>query len=283
MLKKLVIVAAAVVVGLGIIRFTKVGRDCGGLAELWWHKSGDWAKNAIAPETRIEQLEMEIGKITKDVKAAINKRAEMKADYVMLKDDVDNLKVKQDQRKKDLLVLADLLEQGSNQVVFQGYTYVSKTAQQKLDSLKTAFEMGEQSLKTKTNLLVAREQRLVLAEQQILKIQQKQTELASLVDQMKTQLANIRMKQMENNTADFDESQVSKCVALQQDLKRMLLKEEALAEEKARFLGTPVTIPARDESSIADSVKAARAAVNGESTKALVVDGKPAGKPAGSK
>jgi len=164
MLKKLVIVAAAVVVGLGIIRFTKVGRECGGLAELWWHKSGDWAKNTIAPETRIEQLEMEISKISKYVLAAVRKRADLKADYVMLKDDVDALKVKQEQRKKDLLVLADLLEQGSNQVVFQGYTYVAKTAQQKLDGLKTAFETGEQSLKAKTSLLAAREQRLVLAE-----------------------------------------------------------------------------------------------------------------------
>jgi chromosome segregation ATPase len=277
MLKKLVIVAAAVVVGLGIIRFTKVGRECGGLAELWWSKSGDWAKNSISPETRIEQLEMEIGKINRDIRAAINKRADLKADYVMLKDEVDALKAKQEQRKKDLLVLADLLEQGSPQVVFQGYSYVAKTAQQKLDGLKTAFETGEQSLKAKSNLLAAREERLVLAERQILKIQQKQTELTQLVDQMKTQLANIRMKQMENNTADFDESQVSKCVSLQQDLKRMLLKEEALAEEKARFLGTPVTVPARDESSIADSIKAARAAVAGDNTKATAVDDKPAG------
>jgi len=95
---------------------------------------------------------------------------------------------------------------------------------------------------------------------------------------MKTQLANIRMKQMDNNTADFDETHVSKCVALQQDLKRMLVREEALAEEKAHFgLATPVTVPARDESSIADSVKAARAAVSGDSTKATVVDVKPAG------
>jgi len=265
MLKKLVIAAAAVVVGLGIIRFTKVGREVGSLVELWWNKTGDAVKNQVPPETRIEQLEMEIAKISKDVKAAVCKRADLKADYLMLKDEVDAQKTVQTQRKKDLLTLADVLEQGSNEVSFKGLTFSSKTGQQKLDSLKSAFETGEQTLKSRSDLLAAKAQRLELAEQHILKIQQKQTELTNLVDQLKIQLASIRMRQMENNAVDFDESQVSKCVALQQDLKRMLLKEEALAEEKARFgLTQPAVTPTRNDASLADTIKAARAAANGE-------------------
>jgi len=276
MLKKLVIAAAAVVVGLGIIRFTKPGKELGGMVELWWHNSGNWAKNQIAPETRIEQLEMEIGKISKDVRAAVTKRADLKADYLMLKDDVDALKTVQNQRKKDLLTLADLLERNSSEVVFKGHSFGARTAQQKLDSLKTAFETGDQAFKAKNDLLAAKAQRLELAEQHILKIQQKQAELTNLVDQMKTQLASIRMKQIENNVTDFDDSQVSKCLALQQDLKRMLLKEEALSEEKARFgLTTPMRTPTADDRSIADSVKAARAAVGAE----VKADAKPAGEP----
>jgi len=265
MLKKLVIAAAAIVVGLGIIRFTKSGRELKSLTELSWHQVGDWAKNQVTPETRIEQLEMEIRKISKDVRTAVEKRAGLKADYVMLKDDVEALKVTQDQRKKDLLTLADLLEEGSNQVVFKGHSFVSRIAQQKLDALRAAYETGSQSLKTKSDLLEAKAQRLVLAEQTILKIQQKQGELNNMVDQLKTQLANIRMKQMENNIIDIDDSQVSKCVALQQDLRKMLLTEEARAEEMDRFgLTPPATVPARDESSIVDSIKAARTAVGAE-------------------
>jgi len=265
MLKKLVIAAAAVVVGLGIIRFTKPGREVGSRAELMWSKTCNWFASQETPETRIERLEMEIGKISKDVRAAVNKRADLKADYLMLKDDLDALKTVQNQRKKDLLALADVLEQGSNEVVFKGHTFGVRTAQQKLDVLKTAFETGENAVKAKNELLAAKANRLEVAEQHILKIQQKQAELTNLVDQMKTQVASLRMKQMENNVTDIDENQVSKCVALQQDLKRLLLKEEALAEEKARFgLTSPVLTPAKDDRSIAESVKAARAAVNAE-------------------
>ncbi len=265
MLKKLIIAAAAVVVGLVIIRTTKIGKEFRSLTELWWNQSGDWAKNQVPPETRIEQLEMEIGKIKQDVLTAVEQRAGLKADYVMLEDDVKALKNLQAQRKTDLLNLADLVEQGTNEVVFKGHTFGSKIARQKLDGLTNTYEMSKQTLKAKSELLAAKGQRLELAEQHINKIQQKQVELANMVDQMKTQLANIRMKQLENNSVDIDESQVSKCVKLQQELRRMLLKEEVLAEEKARFgLTTPVAAPARDEGSAADSVKAARTAVGGD-------------------
>jgi chromosome segregation ATPase len=266
MLKKLVIAAAAVVVGLAIIKFTKAGRDFKSLTELGWRQAGDWAKSQVAPETRIEQLDMEIRKIGKDIRAAVDKRAGLKAEYVVLKDQIESLKVTQDQRKKDMLTLADLLEQGSHEVVFRGYTFVNRVAQQKLDSLRSSFETGAQTLKTKTELLEAKSQRLVVAEQAILKIQQKQGELTNMVDQLKTQLANIRMKQMENNIIDVDESQVSKCVALQEELKYMLAKEEARAEDMARFGLTPppAATSAKDEASIVDSIKAARTAVGAE-------------------
>jgi hypothetical protein len=265
MLKKMVIAAAAIVVGLGLIKFTKLGREVGGLVKLSWSKCGDWASDQITPEKRIELLEMEVADINKDVRAAVAKRADLKAQYLKLKDEVDALKTVQEERKKDLLALADVLEQGSaNEVSFKGLSYSTKGAQQKLDNLKTAFELGEQTQKVKNNHLEARAQRLEQAQENILLIQKKEGELKNQVEQMKIQLAGIRLRQSENNVS-VDNSQVAKCETLLEEVKDQIRKEQVLAEENARFgLTTPVSTPVREDRNLTESIKAARAAVGAE-------------------
>jgi chromosome segregation ATPase len=265
MLKKLVIAAAAIVVGLGIVKFTKVGQQIGGVVKVWMHKSGDWCKNQITPETRIEQLELEIADINKDVRTAVSERADLKAKYLKLKDEVDALKAVQEERKKDLLALADVLEQGSaNEVSFKGLSYSTRSAQLKLDNLKTAYELGEQTLKAKNNHLDAKAQQLELAQENILLIQKKEGELRNQVEQMKIQLADVRQKQSENN-ATVNNSQIAKCEQLLEEVKDAIRLERVRAEENARFgLTSPVSTPAREERNLADSIKAARKAVGAD-------------------
>jgi len=258
MLKKLLIAAAAVVIGLVVLKKT----DIGSLAQVWWKDAGCCLSRQVSPETRIKQLKHEISKIDVDVKSAINNLVRQEASYKMLKDEVDSLKMVQDQRRKDLLVLVGLLEKGPTEVLFDRQTYTSDEAQGKLDFLRTSYETGKGALKAKDDLLKTKAKQLEIADQRIFKIQEKKTELTNLVAKMEAQLEQIRLKQVENNTIEVNDSQVNKCLVLQENLKRMLMEEEARAEKYARFgLTTTRQAPVKDERSRTESINAAKAAL----------------------
>jgi len=261
MLKKLLIASAAVVIGLVILKKT----DFGSLVQVWWKDTGCWASRQVSPETRIKQLKHEITKIDHDVKTAINNLVRQEASFKMLKDEVDSLRTVQDQRRKDLLVLVDLVEKGPTEVLFKKQTYTPDEAQSQLDYLRTSFETGKEALKAKDQLLKIKAKQLEVADQRIFKIQEKKTELTNLVAKMEAQLELIRLKQVENNTIEVNDSQVNKCIVLQDNLKRMLIEEEARAEKYARFGLTPSKqAPVKDDRSRTDSINAAKAALADE-------------------
>jgi chromosome segregation ATPase len=255
MLKKLLIAAAAVVVGLVIVKKT----DLGSLAQVWWKDAGAWCSRQVAPETRIKQLKLEIGKIDNDIRSATNSLVKQEVVYRSLKDEVDGLRAKQDQRKKDMLTLIEALEANSTQVSLQGQTYSSEVAQIKLEGLKSEYETGKNTLKLKEQNLGVKTNQLESADARIKKIQSKKDELNTLVAQLEAQLENLRLKQVENNVTVSD-TQVSKCENLARNLKSMLAEEEIRVEKYARYGLLPSNSePAKEHRSKGETIKAARA------------------------
>jgi len=259
MLKKLVIAAAAVVVGLVILKKT----DLGSLMQVWWKDAGSWCSRQVPPETRIKQLKLEIGKIDNDIKQATNSLVTQEVIYRDLKSDVEGLRAKQDLRKKDMLSLIEALESNSTRVSFREQSYSPEVAQIKLESLKNAFESGKQTLKLMEQNLTVKSQQLELADQRIKKIQSKKEELTTLVGQLEAQLANLRLKQVDNNVPVSD-TQVSKCENLARNLKSMLNEEEIKVEKYQRYglLPTANAETPKENRSKAESIKAAKAILN---------------------
>jgi peptidoglycan hydrolase CwlO-like protein len=243
MLKKLVIAAAAIVVGLGIIRFTKPGKELGGLVKLWWHQSGDWAKNQITLETRIDQLALEVDQMSGEIRTLRDKKADLKADYLLLKEDIDKKEEAQAARKAKLETQVSLVEKSSGE---------DRRAQQLLENLTAEVTIAEQTLKAKNNLLKTKAKRLEDAERILQKRLQEQLELTNEVEQMRAQVETIRDQAESTNTC-CDESQANRRETLKQDVRRMMLKLQDLSEKK----------PVKEERSKADSLKAARAVLQG--------------------
>jgi len=258
MLKKLLIAAAAVVVGLVIVKKT----DLGSLTQVWWKDAGGWCSRQVAPETRIKQLKLEIGKIDQDIRAATNGLVKHEVAYRELKSDVEGLKTVQDQRKKEMLTLIEALEANSTKVVFNNQTYSPDVAQIRLESLKAAYETARQTLKQKEDTLTKKSEQLELADQRIKRIQSKKEELTALVAQLETQLENLRLKQVDRSIV-VNDSQVSKCETLARNLKTMLAEEEIKVEKYARYGLLPSTPePAKENRATkAETIKAARAAL----------------------
>jgi len=260
MLKKLVIAAAAVVVGLVILKRT----DLGSLMQVWWKDAVSVAQRQIPPETRIKQLRMEIGKIDNDIKAAVDTLVTHEVAFERLKDNIEGLKARQKQRKNEMTALIDALEQDNTRVSFKGQNLTAAAGQNKLDALRAEFEIDRESLKVKDQLLKNKGDQLDLAVQGINKIKDKKVELTTLVEKLEAQLQLVRIKQLDSKI-EVNDSQVSKCEQLSEQLKQMIAEEEKRAD-KYREFGLTTDAPTRkttDQPSRAESIKAAKATLAG--------------------
>jgi len=257
MLKKLLIAAAAVVVGLLIVKKSS-------LVQVWLKDATSWCSSQVAPETRIKQLQLEIGKIDGDIRTAANSLIKQEVAYRELRADIDGLRARMDQTKTDMLALIKALETDSKQVSFQGQSYSNEVAQIKLEGLQAKYENDKKTLKLKEQNLKVKTEQLEVADQRIKKIQSKKEELTTLVTQLEAQLANLRLKQVDNNVQVSD-SQVSKCENLARNLKNMLAEEEIKVEKYARYGLLPQNNAEQnataEKRTTKDSIKAARAAL----------------------
>jgi chromosome segregation ATPase len=255
MLKKLVIAAAAIVVGLGIIRFTKVGKEVSGLFELWCCKSGNWAKDQITPETRIEQLELKISKIPSEIDAAIVKKAELKTEYITLKQKIDRDEKALDQSREEVRALVGLLKQNSNEVAFKGEKVSGKSAREMFVQMDKLVQTADQTLKNNKEEAERLNNEMIQASLDIDKLKLRQAELVSKVGKLKSSLAAVRRKQKENNSPEIG-SELVECETMLQELQKSILREDTLAEERARYGPTQPTTPTADDRAIEDRMKA---------------------------
>jgi hypothetical protein len=262
MLKKLLIAAAAVVVGLLIVRKTQVGS----LLQVWCKDATTWASRQVSPETRIKQLKIEVEKIDRDIKKAADQLITVELDRKDLKSDLEGLKARQAHRKTEMTALVDGLEspKSTTRVSFNAQVYSAEAAQRKLDGLTAEYEIGQKALKAKEELLRNKDALYDTTDQRILAIRSKKEELQALVGQLETQLELVRLKQVENQIHVSD-SQASKADALAQDIKRMLAEETIRGETYTRY-GLAPTNPktVKEEKTKAETIKAARKALANE-------------------
>lgn len=254
MLKKLLIAAAAVVVGLVIVKKT----DLGCLARVWWKDTSSWAAKQVPLETRIKQLKVKVADIDKDIHAARDRLVKLELDKRDSKTQLDGLKTVQEQRKQDMLTLIEALEQNSTRVVFKGQSTSSEVAQIRLDTLKTEFETGKQTQKLKEKSYGVKSEQVELAHQRLTRIKAKKDELASLADQLDAQLENLRMKQLDARV-EIPDSKISEAEKLAAYIRAQFDEEEVKTEVNARYNLEPKTTPAKATPSKAETIKAARA------------------------
>src|SRR4051794_32295058 len=91
MLKKLVIAAVAVVVGMAVLHKTRAGS----MMQVWWHDAKTFVERQVPPEERIKMLQVEVQKIDKDIRHNISLVADklvgcesLEKDVVALRDTV---------------------------------------------------------------------------------------------------------------------------------------------------------------------------------------------------
>jgi chromosome segregation ATPase len=158
--------------------------------------------------------------------------------------------------------LIDVLEKDSKRVSFRGEDLSTEAAQARLDRFRAEYEATKENLKVKEQLLRTKSEQLNLAKERIRKIKDKKTELTEQVAKLESQLELLRLKQLDTNV-EVNDSQVSKCQVLYDDLRKMIAEEDLRAKKYAEFGLAPATREPAEapQQSKVDSIKAARQAL----------------------
>jgi chromosome segregation ATPase len=260
MCRKLVIFLVAILAGVILLKKTQVGS----LLTVWWNETKAEMEKKVDPETRIKQLKVEISKIDAEIQKYANKQTEQEVDCERFRKQVEAQREKVAKERSTLAAMVDALDSNSNFVTVKGEKLTQEEVQNKLDVQRKAYERDRDSLKNREAMLKTREETIRVSDQRIEAIRTRRDQLKQLVADLELSLEQLKLKQLENAIV-VDNSQVSKCEELYNDIQRRLAVESKLPEVYSRYgITTPNATPEKPEVSREDSLKAAREALKAD-------------------
>jgi septal ring factor EnvC (AmiA/AmiB activator) len=270
MIRKLLVGAVILVVGILILRKTWVGNT----VQAWWDEAREEAESKVPPEQRIKQLRKEIGKIDGEVKKVVNSLIKMEVARNDLRDEVARLEKAKTARMSEVESMKTALEGAANTVIYQKQSYRPAVFQDKLDQAIAQLKTTKDTLRLRQQALQSKEESLSTLDRRISAMRGKKIELTALADKLETKLEELRLKQLENRI-EVDDSKVSECEALYTKIKRGLEEEEMKAEKYSHYgLTTKVSAPDKDRKPVSETLKNAREALEDEDVKAPAVPDK---------
>lgn len=230
MLKKLVIAAAAVVVGMLVVNKTGLGS----LMQVWWKDATSCCARSVPPETRIKQLQLEIGKIDGDIKRNLATLAGQQVEVKGLEENVIALREDTNRLKEGVADAAKKLEGDTERVVFRGISYDKAALTRRLDREVSTLKLKKAELAQKEKLLDLNKERLEVAHQRISEMCSQRDQLRATVAQLQTRLEMLRLQQMASKV-ELDESQVGRCNELVSQINRMLAEQEEMGKLQTKY------------------------------------------------
>jgi len=161
MCKKLVLAAVAILVGTAVVRHTSVGS----LAHVWWHDAKKAVERQVPPEVQIKQLEVEVGKIDRDIKQNLSRLAGQEVDTQKLEENVASLKEEQKKLHASIEAMIATLKghEGNGRLTFNGREYSKSYLTSKLSTDTVRFQTRTAELASKEKLLDLKKQALEAA------------------------------------------------------------------------------------------------------------------------
>jgi len=146
MLKKLVIAAIAVVVGLTVVKKTELGSLMG----VWWKNAKACARKQVPVETEIERLRYEVDRIGEDSKSYISQIAEQTVAVKNLREEVKGAEKSLTQKKENIRALADDLKAAEGDTVKVGdASYSTSKVKAQLARDFELFKLAKKQLESK--------------------------------------------------------------------------------------------------------------------------------------
>jgi chromosome segregation ATPase len=258
MLRKIGIAAVLAVAGLWMLSSVTLGMKrtnslAGSVFSSWRCK----INRSVPLEVEIDRVRSEIGNLGPDMDKHIGAIAVEKARVERMKEEIATAKVNLRTQKDSILAMTKALETDATQVVYRGETLRASKLKSKLDREFTSYRNCEADVKSRDQLLEAREESLNVALSQLATMQQQKRDLEVAVARLETELKNVRLEQSRSKF-QLDDSRLAhiknslneikerlRSERIETDLRNQYGETPANAETKAR-LASEITKEVRD-------------------------------------
>lgn len=232
MLKKLLIAAVAVMVGLVVLRKTELGS----LMRVWWKKATVCARNKVPIETEIESLREQISQLDRSTKEHFSAYAEEAVAVDNLEANVKTLQAKLEEQERSILTMRKDLKSDTATISYGDNTYSRDEVTRQLKHDWEQYQRGLVHLKARKEALKARKQALQLTKEQSEAMKEARSELVAQLDQLEAELKTVRLAQTRSHTPldDSDLSQIKDGVSRVRDRIRVEQKKLEFAGETTR-------------------------------------------------
>ena len=230
MLKKLLIAAVAVIAGLVVLtKVTKIS------PRVWLGDCCKSARSMVPPEVQLKQLKADINNIDKEIDKNLGVLAHKAAEVEGFADQLARDHDRQAHLLADIRDMRKALQDGDAKVVFRGGKADADDLTQRLNMANVDYACLKEKVKTQEKILTEKKNALATAKTRIAKMKNQQSELRLLAVQLENQLEMLRMKQVENQDAVFDDSALSRAQETARAVKLRLREINKLITYKKEF------------------------------------------------
>jgi len=241
MLKKMLIAAVAVLVGVAVITSST---RLGSLARTKLKNAATWARSQVPPETEIQRLRDEIERLGKDSGKHFGDLAAETVAVERLREDVSTLEAKLAQQKKNMLSLKEDLVSSEQFVVYGDRRYSKDQVKVQLKRDLDAYQLAEENLKAKRSLLEAKEAGLASARDQLKAMQDTRQMLEDKVARLEADLKKVRVAQTKSQFC-LDDSELSRVKEDVAALEDRIKVEKTKLEIQAEYSHAPIPLTER--------------------------------------
>jgi len=256
MLKKLLIATVAVIAGMVVLtKVTKItptvlfGDCCRSIRQM------------VPPEVQLKQLKADIDNIDKEIDKNLGTLARMATEVDQFKDSLDHNRDRQAYLRTDISDLHKCLKDQAERVVFRGRKCDADDLTRRLEMEVTEYTCLKEKVKVQEKICTEKKRTLAAAKDRITAMRNEQERLKVLAVRLEHELELVRMKQIQNQVTDFDDSALSRAQQNAKDVESRLREIEKLIEFKKEFGRTDTTtlesIKGKSREEVLHSAKAA--------------------------
>jgi len=260
MLKKLLIATVAVIAGTVVLsKVTHIS------PKVWLGDCCKAVKNMVPPEVQLKQLKADIDNIDKEIDKNLGTLARMATDVDQFGKDLARNQDRQAHLRADISDMHQVLKDQAERVVYHGRKTDADDLTRKLEMAVTEFNCLKEKVKVQEKIYSEKKRTLSAAKDRITAMQNEQERLKVLAVRLDHELELVRMRQIENQVTDFDDSALSRAQQNAKDVETRLREIENLIQLKKEFGRTDTTtLETIKGKSRAEVLHAAKAALRDE-------------------
>lgn len=256
MLKKLLIAAVAVIAGMVVL--TKVTKIT---PAVWFGDCCRSVRHMVPPEVQLKQLKADIENIDKEIDKNLGTLARMATEVDLFKNSLDGNRTRQAYLRNEISDLHKCLKDQSEKVVFRGHKHDADDLTRRLELAVTEYNCLKEKVKVQDKVFGEKKKTLAAAKDRITAMKNEQENLRVLAVRLEHELELVRMKQIQNQVTDFDDSALTRAQQNAKDVEMRLREIEKLIEYKKEFGRTdtvaPETFNGKSREEVLHSAKAA--------------------------